>query len=240
MIEAPVRSATGLFSEPATLPDFFPNISMSDISSFESKPLSPFKLRVKRVLDIILALFALIVCSPLLILVALSIRLTSKGPIIYKSKRIGKNNKPFYMYKFRTMIPNAEQLRDALCQQENLNTQLFKIKKDHRITPIGQFLRKYSLDELPQFLNVIRGEMSLVGPRPYIPQESALFKAPFTARFSVMPGITGPWQVGGRSDLTFQQLCVLELDYIRNWNLRTDALILLKTIPSVLLKKGAY
>ena len=202
--------------------------------------MNPLALSAKRVLDVILATLGLLVLSPLLLLIALSIRLTSKGPIIYKSQRIGKNQKPFYMYKFRTMIPNAEQLRDALCQKENLNEQLFKLKNDHRVTPIGRFLRKYSLDEFPQLVNVIRGEMSLVGPRPYIPQESALFKAPFTARFSVMPGITGPWQVGGRSDLSFQQLCELELAYVQNWSLWTDALILLKTIPSVLLKKGAY
>jgi lipopolysaccharide/colanic/teichoic acid biosynthesis glycosyltransferase len=240
LIEAPVRSGTGLFPETASLPDFFPKISESETLSLECKPMNPLALAAKRVLDVILATLGLLVLSPLLLLIALSIRLTSKGPIIYKSQRIGKNQKPFYMYKFRTMIPNAEQLRDALCQKENLNEQLFKLKNDHRVTPIGRFLRKYSLDEFPQLVNVIRGEMSLVGPRPYIPQESALFKAPFTARFSVMPGITGPWQVGGRSDLSFQQLCELELAYVQNWSLWTDALILLKTIPSVLLKKGAY
>lgn len=240
MIEAPVRSTAGLFPESQSLSEFFPKISEPNSTEAQLKAISSFELVIKRIMDVILASAGLIAISPVLVLIGLAVRITSPGPVIYKSKRIGKNQKPFYMYKFRTMIPNAEQLRDTLCKQENLNAQLFKIKEDYRVTPIGRFLRKYSLDEFPQLLNVIRGEMSLVGPRPYIPQESVLFKTPYTARFSVMPGITGPWQVGGRSDLSFQQLCELELSYVQSWNLWTDALLLFKTVPSVLLKKGAY
>jgi lipopolysaccharide/colanic/teichoic acid biosynthesis glycosyltransferase len=238
LIEAPVRSAAGLFPDSQSLPDFFPKFDLgSDVPSREAGAL---ELGIKRVADILLASLGLLALSPMLLVIALTIRIKSPGPIIYKSKRIGKNQKPFYMYKFRTMVPNAEQMRDDLCKEANLHAQLFKIKADHRITPIGHFLRTYSLDEFPQLVNVIKGEMSLVGPRPYIPQESALFRAPYTARFSVTPGITGPWQVGGRSDLSFQELCELELSYVQNWSLWTDTALLLKTIPSVLLKKGAY
>lgn len=238
MIEAPVRSSAGQILEPQKL--FSPHLPPINADDFLVKPLDGFSLAIKRFVDVLLALLGLIVLSPVLAIIALAIKLTSEGPIIYKSKRIGKDQKPFYMYKFRTMIPNAEQLRDELCKKENMNSQLFKLKHDHRITPLGHFLRKYSLDEFPQLLNVIRGEMSLVGPRPYIPQESILFTPPYTVRFMVTPGITGPWQVGGRSDLSFQQLCELELTYVQNWNLWNDWLLLLKTIPSVLLKRGAY
>lgn len=201
---------------------------------------SKFQLAVKRLVDILGALFGLIVLSPMLLAVAILVAVTSPGPIIYKSLRIGKNQQPFYMYKFRTMVVNADQQRSKLYEQAKLHGQLFKLKNDPRLTPIGSFLRKSSLDEFPQLVNVLKGEMSLVGPRPYIPEESENFLEPYTLRFRVFPGMTGPWQVTGRSNLNFQQLCDLELEYIFQWSLTLDAMLLLKTIPSVLLKKGAY
>jgi len=201
---------------------------------------STWQLMIKRVVDIAGSAAGLLLLSPLLILTAAMVVITSPGPVIYKSLRIGKNRKPFYMYKFRTMVVNADQQRAKLYEEAKLHGQLFKLKNDPRITPIGGFLRKYSLDEFPQLLNVLRGEMSLVGPRPYIPEESETFKPPFTMRFQVTPGMTGPWQVTGRSNLTFEQLCQLEMEYVTEWTLALDIKLLLKTIPCVLLKKGAY
>lgn len=200
----------------------------------------PFSLFVKRALDVLLAILGLLILMPALLVIAMLIYVTSPGPIFYKSLRIGKNRKPFYMYKFRTMVVNAEKQRQQLLEKNNLQGKLFKLKHDPRVTPLGAFLRKYSLDEFPQLINVIRGEMSIVGPRPYIPEESANFKAPYTLRFSVTPGLTGPWQANGRSDLDFQQLCELEFKYILNWSLLLDIVLVLKTIPSVLFSKGAY
>lgn len=193
----------------------------------------------KRLMDFFLALFGVLLISPVLLGLAIAIKVSSEGPVFYPSKRIGKGYKPFYMWKFRTMQPNADSLRDQLREQANLQGELFKIENDPRITPIGHFLRRYSLDELPQLFNVIKGEMSLVGPRPLPEDESLLFEEPFTRRFAVKPGITGLWQVSGRSNLSFKKLCELEFSYVSNWTLLKDIEILFKTIPVVLLSRGA-
>ncbi len=194
----------------------------------------------KRALDLLLAVAGLILISPLILAICLLIRLDSDGPIFYKSPRIGRNYQPFDMYKFRTMQVNADALRDALRKEAQLEGNLFKLKDDPRITRIGKFLRAFSLDELPQLINVIKGDMSLVGPRPLPPDESEMFEEPYTLRYHVTPGITGAWQVSGRSALDFQDLCQLELSYVTRWNLGVDIQILLKTLPAVLLKSGAY
>lgn len=204
------------------------------------RPLNPLSRFLKRMVDMTGAIFALMLFSPVMLIVALLVGLTSRGPIFYKSLRIGRSGREFHMYKFRTMVPDAERMRSALARQHRMTGQLFKLPNDNRITPIGGVLRKYSLDELPQLFNVLRGEMSLVGPRPFVPDESRLFQPPYTARFTVTPGMTGPWQVGGRSDLPFEDLCRLELDYVRYWSLWQDFKILLKTVPSVLFRQGAY
>ncbi len=193
----------------------------------------------KRILDAGLASMGFMVVSPLLLIIAVMIKISSPGPVIYKSLRIGRNFQSFYMYKFRTMRPDADALRDELRKQANLQGELFKLDHDPRVTKIGQFLRATSLDELPQLINVIRGDMSLVGPRPLPPDESQLFEPPYTVRFQVFPGITGLWQVSGRSNLSFEQLCRLEYQYVAQWNLWEDIKILLQTIPAVLLKRGA-
>ncbi|HEY9686239.1 MAG TPA: sugar transferase [Coleofasciculaceae cyanobacterium] len=194
----------------------------------------------KRAFDLLTATTGLIAILPLLLVIALLVKIASPGPIFYKSLRIGKNYKPFYMYKFRTMSVNADAQREALREQANLQGNLFKIENDPRVTPIGKFLRALSLDELPQLLNVIRGEMSLVGPRPLPPDESKLFEEPYTLRFQVYPGITGLWQVSGRSSLKFEQLCKLEMNYVVKWSVLSDISILLRTLPAVLASRGAY
>ncbi|WP_373531921.1 sugar transferase [Vampirovibrio sp.] len=195
---------------------------------------------IKRTIDLLAASLGLLAISPLLLLIALLVKLTSEGPILYKSQRIGKNFQPFGMYKFRTMTTDADAQRDALRKQAQQENGLFKLANDPRVTPIGKILRAFSLDELPQLLNVIRGDMSLVGPRPLPQDESELFQGPYTLRFQVFPGMTGAWQVGGRSNISFEQLCQLEMSYILQWTLLSDLKILFKTLPAVLASRGAY
>jgi lipopolysaccharide/colanic/teichoic acid biosynthesis glycosyltransferase len=198
-----------------------------------------FQQLLKRLFDIAASGLGLLAISPLLAVIALLVKLGSDGPILYKSERIGKDYKPFYMYKFRTMGVDADARRDALRAEANLQGELFKIANDPRVTRVGKVLRALSLDELPQLLNVLRGEMSLVGPRPLPPDESELFTEPYTLRFQVYPGITGLWQVSGRSNLNFEQLCNLEMTYVLNWSLLNDLKILLQTLPAVLASRGA-
>lgn len=195
---------------------------------------------LKRLFDVLAASLGILAISPVLIGIALLVKFTSPGPILYKSPRIGKNFQPFGMYKFRTMSADADAQREALRKQTNQENGLFKLVNDPRITPVGKVLRALSLDELPQLLNVIRGEMSLVGPRPLPQDESELFKEPYTLRFQVFPGMTGAWQVSGRSNITFEQLCKLEMQYVMSWTLLTDLEILFKTLPAVLASRGAY
>jgi lipopolysaccharide/colanic/teichoic acid biosynthesis glycosyltransferase len=195
--------------------------------------------QAKRLMDIILSLTALLCLLPLFGLISLIIKGASSGPIFYKSPRIGKNYEPFLMYKFRTMSVDADAQRDLLRAEANLDGQLFKLQDDPRITWVGRFLRASSLDELPQLLNVLKGDMSLVGPRPLPPDESAYFKSPYTIRFKVLPGITGAWQVGGRSNSDFETLCRLEFNYLHTWSLLQDIHLLFATIPAVLASRGA-
>ncbi len=195
---------------------------------------------LKRMADILLAGVGILMISPALLAIALLIRLTSPGPVLYMSERIGKDYKPFKMYKFRTMEVDADRKRETLRKEANLDGELFKIANDPRVTPIGKLLRATSLDELPQLFNVLRGEMSLVGPRPLPPDESHLFEAPYTLRYQVFPGITGKWQVNGRSNADFKTLCELEMTYVMNWSLFEDFKLMVQTIPAVLLSRGAY
>jgi lipopolysaccharide/colanic/teichoic acid biosynthesis glycosyltransferase len=198
------------------------------------------QLMLKRLFDLVVASLGVLMIAPLLIFIALVVRLDSPGPVIYKSKRIGRHGQPFYMYKFRTMGTDADARRDALREQANLQNNLFKIKNDPRVTRVGKVLRALSLDELPQLFNVIEGNMSLVGPRPLPEDESKLFQAPYTLRFEVFPGITGAWQVSGRSNLPFEALCHLEFDYVSQWTFFSDIRILFMTLPAVLASRGAY
>ena len=230
------------FNSPSSLvPSVHPGFHYQLIFKTESSRwMYRFQQGIKWAIDIVLATLGLLMLLPLLALITLLVKITSPGPVLYKSLRVGKNGRSFHMLKFRTMGTNADSLRDQLREEANLQGELFKLKSDPRVTPFGKFLRATSLDELPQLINVIKGEMSLVGPRPLPPDESILFEEPYTIRFQVLPGITGQWQISGRSNLTFQQLCEIEMTYVLRWNFLNDLMILLKTIPSICLRKGAY
>ncbi|MEF3304483.1 sugar transferase [Paenibacillus sp. GYB003] len=203
-------------------------------------PLRGINLFMKRSADFILSAIGIVLISPLLVIIALAIKLDSKGPILIKQKRIGKNGAPFYMLKFRSMVENAEQLKASLVEKNEAVGPVFKIKNDPRITRIGRFIRKYSLDELPQLFNVLFGQMSLVGPRPPLPNEVEQYSDYQWRRFDVRPGITGLWQVSGRSDLPFDEWVKLDIYYIERWSLSLEFKIILKTIPVVLKGEGAY
>lgn len=196
----------------------------------------------KRSFDVVMASLALLVASPIYLLISLLIYLDSPGPIFYKQTRIGLKNKPFQAWKFRTMVPNADKLQKELeVKNETKDGVLFKIKDDPRITRVGKFLRQYSLDELPQLINVLLGEMSLVGPRPLPLRDVEKFAQHHHIRQEVLPGITGLWQISGRSDIVdFEQAYRLDLAYITNWSIYLDLQILLKTVGVVLRKSGAY
>jgi len=195
-------------------------------------------LAVKRVVDILLAGTALVLISPVFIVTSLLIRLTSPGPIFFTQERCGLNGRRFNMLKFRTMVENAESMKDNLDNLNEMAGPVFKIKKDPRITRVGRFLRKYSLDELPQILNVIKGDMSIVGPRPPIPAEVEKYEMWQRRRLSVRPGITCSWQVNGRNKVGFDDWMKLDLQYIDTWSFKQDMKIILKTIPAVLKGTG--
>lgn len=197
---------------------------------------------IKRALDFLAALLIVVLLSPIYLIIALLIKLDSPGAIFYRQTRVGLHNKTFEVWKFRTMVKDADKLQATLeAQNETQDGILFKIKRDPRITRVGQFLRRYSLDELPQIFNVLLGEMSLVGPRPLPMRDVEKFAQHHFVRHEVLPGITGLWQVSGRSDIfTFEEVLQLDLAYIQNWSLWLDLQILLKTIQVVLQKTGAY
>jgi lipopolysaccharide/colanic/teichoic acid biosynthesis glycosyltransferase len=199
---------------------------------------------IKRSMDVVGAAGGLIFLSPLLVIVAILVRLDSRGPILFRQKRMGLGGREFSCLKFRTMVVDAEErLRDLEARNESAGGVLFKIKDDPRVTPLGRLLRRSSLDELPQFWNVLVGEMSLVGPRPLQLRDSEklenLDPEGYARRLSVMPGITGPWQVGGRSDVDSGRMLGLDLDYVENWWIGVDLAILVKTVVVVLGRRGA-
>ena len=220
------------------------NIAQSGIGSpsritYSCVPYPRWKLGVKRVMDLTLALAVVFVLAIPMLFIAAFIRLTSKGPVFFRQRRVGLNHKPFDMMKFRTMVENAEAMKSEL---EHLNEQkgpVFKMKKDPRITRFGYFLRKYSLDELPQLFNILVGDMSLVGPRPPIPTEVAEYEWWQRRRLSMKPGLTCYWQVRGRNRIGFEEWMRLDLAYIDNWSLTLDLKLLLETIPVVLKGSGA-
>ncbi|MCB9718984.1 MAG: sugar transferase [Myxococcales bacterium] len=202
-------------------------------------PTSQGRLLLKRLLDLTGAVFGLLVLSPLMLVVAIIIRVDDPGPIFFSQVRSGRNGRKFRMHKFRSMVVDAEKLKAKLMAHNEMDGPVFKIKHDPRITKIGRFIRKTSIDELPQLFNVLVGEMSLVGPRPPLPSEVAQYKPWQRRRLSVKPGITGPWQVSGRNEISFEQWMEMDLAYIDNWSLWLDIKIILMTVPVVLLKKGA-
>ncbi|WP_225735926.1 sugar transferase [Gulosibacter chungangensis] len=190
---------------------------------------------VKRTADLISSILGVVAISPLLIFLAVIVKCSSRGPILFRQKRIGRNGREFEMLKFRSMVENAEDLLPSLLdQRDSGNEVLFKMKDDPRITKVGRFMRRYSLDELPQLFNVIRGNMSLVGPRPPLAREVETYDSHVHRRFLMKPGITGAWQVSGRSSLSWDESVRLDLAYIENWSLSRDLIILLKTAKAVL------
>ncbi|MFT3697392.1 MAG: exopolysaccharide biosynthesis polyprenyl glycosylphosphotransferase [Kofleriaceae bacterium] len=194
----------------------------------------------KRVIDVVGAILALLLAAPIMVIVALLVRCTSRGPVIFTQERCGLAGRRFRFYKFRTMVVGAEDQQASLCHLNEITGPAFKITRDPRITRLGAVLRKTSLDELPQLWNVLRGEMSLVGPRPPMPDEVATYTPRQLERLSVVPGITGLWQVSGRSTINdFETWLELDLTYVRRWSLWLDLRILAKTIVVVISARGA-
>ncbi len=197
-------------------------------------------LALKRMIDVFFTLLAFIILIPLMGVIALLIKLDSSGPAIFRQQRVGRNGRCFTAYKFRTMRVGAEQEVEKFKHLNEADGPLFKIRNDPRLTRMGKFLRRMSMDELPQFWNVLKGDMSLVGPRPPIPAEVAMYEDWHRKRLQVMPGLTGLWQVSGRSELTFDEMVMLDIYYIENWSPWLDLWIMVRTIPSVLTARGAY
>ena len=196
---------------------------------------------VKRIIDIILSLLAIIISSPVMLVVAILIKMDDGGPIFFKQKRIGLHGVPFTMYKFRSMVTNAEELKKQLAEEYGQTDRfIFKLKDDPRITRIGKFIRKTSLDEFPQFFNILKSDMSFVGPRPALPDEVARYGSLYSTRLLVKPGLTGPWQISGRSDLSKEQAEYLDVSYIENWSITGDLAIMVKTVMVVLRGTGSY
>jgi len=234
---------------PRVVPDLFQmSLGGVDVEAINGIPLISLKqtsltglnLAVKRAFDLILTIIALICIAPLWLVIALAIRLDSPGPVLFRQPRAGRYGRPFTVFKFRSMYVNAEAELEKLRARNEASGPLFKLRDDPRRTRVGRLLRETSLDELPQLLNVLRGDMSLVGPRPAILSEVAQYQDWHLKRLEVLPGITGLWQVSGRSDLTFDEMVMLDIYYGENWSLGLDLRIILRTVPQVLFGEGAY
>ena len=202
--------------------------------------LSGLEAAAKRAFDLSVAIVVLVLVAPVWLVLALLIKLTSRGPVLYRQQRIGRGGRPFTMFKFRTMVRGADLLLAQLADRNEASGPMFKVRNDPRVTPAGRWLRQWSLDELPQLLNVLLGDMSLVGPRPPLSNEVEKYEAWHRDRLQVRPGLTGVWQVGGRSDLGFDDCVRLDLFYIENWSIPYDLFIIAKTVPAVLFHRGAY
>lgn len=211
-----------------------PHLDLPDVK--EDRMFSFFK----RAFDVVTALFLLVLFLPVIPVMILLIKLDSPGPILFRQRRVGKNGREFDFYKFRSMFVGAENVIGALRPLSRVDGPHFKLKEDPRVTRVGRFLRRSSLDELPQLLNVIKGDMSMVGPRPNLPSEVSQYLPWQKRRLDVTPGITCFWQISGRSHIGFQEWMRLDLEYIRQRSLLTDLKIILKTFPAVIARKGAY
>ncbi|MGH4139652.1 sugar transferase [Clostridium sp.] len=185
---------------------------------------------VKRIIDFIGALFGILLISPVMFVVAIWIKVDSKGPVLFAQKRVGQDGRSFLMYKFRSMCPDAEGLLKKLEADNEMSGPMFKIKEDPRITKIGKFIRKTSIDELPQLINILKGEMSLVGPRPSLPKEVAQFTSFQKQRLVAKPGLTCYWQVGGRSEVSFEEWMEMDVEYLKDRNTLVDIVLILKTV----------
>ena len=213
------------------------NIIIDVEKDIEAKKL---QFAVKRLMDIVLSLIGIIILIPFYILIAIAIKLDSKGPVIFKQTRVGKDNVPFKIYKFRTMVPDAEKKRELAIDADNIENFIFQSKSDNRITRVGSFLRKTSLDEIPQLFNVLIGNMSLVGPRPEIPDVVKFYPEEYKQRLLVLPGITGLAQISGRGEIELGKTIYYDLTYIKNFSILYDIKILFKTVLSVFKREGAF
>ena len=184
----------------------------------------------KRIIDLMLSVIGLILLSPIIFVACVAIKIESKGPIIFSQDRVGKNNKKFKMYKFRSMVQDAEELKEKLREQNEMSGPMFKMKDDPRITKVGKFIRKTSIDELPQLINVLKGEMSLVGPRPSLPKEVDEFEPWMMERLDVKPGLTCIWQVSGRNNIDFEDWMKLDIKYVRERSTFLDIKLIFKTV----------
>ncbi|MGF0108099.1 sugar transferase [Clostridium sp. SGI.024] len=193
----------------------------------------------KKIIDFSLSAVALVILSPLLLIVAILIKLESKGPVIFSQKRVGLNGKEFKMYKFRSMVVNAEELKEKLAKQNEMSGPMFKMKDDPRVTKIGKFIRKTSIDELPQLINILKGDMSLVGPRPSLPKEVAEFEPWMLERLNVKPGLTCYWQVSGRNNIDFIEWMKLDLKYVKDRSFLLDLKLIIKTFSVLFGDKNA-
>jgi exopolysaccharide biosynthesis polyprenyl glycosylphosphotransferase len=207
--------------------------------TFINIPHNTFALSIKKIMDVSISLFMILGLSPVLLTIAILVKTNSPGPVIFKQARVGLRGRLFYLYKFRTMVANAENIRKELGDKNEMDGPVFKIKDDPRVTSIGKFLRRTGLDELPQLFNVLKGEMSLIGPRPPLQTETVQYKRWQLRRLSVKPGLSCFWQIKtNRNSIKFEQWMEMDLAYIDNWSLRLDFIILLKTIKTVFQRTG--
>ena len=211
-----------------------PLISTRDVS------IQGWNLLIKRASDLVFGFLGGLLSLPICLLIALAIKLESQGPVFFTQMRVGRNGEHFRCYKFRSMVEGAADMRQDLTRLNEASGPLFKLRNDPRCTRVGRFIRRFSLDELPQIINVLRGEMSLVGPRPNLPEEVEQYQEWHQKRLTVSPGITGLWQVSGRSNLTFDEMVLLDIYYVENWNLAMDLGIIVRSIPAILWARGAY
>jgi lipopolysaccharide/colanic/teichoic acid biosynthesis glycosyltransferase len=194
----------------------------------------------KRLIDIVGASLGLVIGAPVALVIALAVRISSGKHVLFKQTRVGRDGKTFTMYKFRTMVRDAEALRDQLVDQNEADGLLFKIADDPRVTRLGRILRPLGLDELPQLLNVLKGDMSLVGPRPALPVEVDKYDERLKSRLWVKPGITGLWQINGRHELSFEEYAHYDLHYVSHWNVALDLWVIVATLPALLRRRGSY
>ncbi len=225
-----VADVAGRSSGPAPLAPYRAVVPVKQVSYAASK----------RALDVVVAIAALILFSPILLLVAVLVKLTSRGPVIFKQTRVGLGGEYFTCYKFRSMQEDAEEHRDKLVHLNEMTGPVFKIRNDPRLTPIGKWLRKFSLDELPQFYNVLRGDMSIVGPRPPVPCEVVHYGPRELGRLAIKPGLTCLWQISGRNNIPFERWIALDLLYVQTMSFWKDIAIIIKTVPAVITCRGAH
>ncbi len=233
-----VKVNASLFDDLGYVQPQWDEIGPIPLFSFEMTHHSPYMLTLKEVIDSLVALVGLVLLAPVFMTIAVAIKLDSRGPILFVQKRVGIHGRLFNFFKFRSMVTNAEALQEQLIDKNEQDGPVFKIKDDPRVTRVGRFLRKTSLDELPQLFNVLIGDMSLVGPRPPLPKEVEQYKQWQRRRLSVKPGITCTWQVSGRNSINFEAWMKMDMNYIDDWSLSKDVELLAKTIPAVIMQKG--